>query len=154
MSMDTKAVLSQALEALEDMRNQMLHRGVLTDPEHPDRIALNNGEAAITSLRAALAEGEREDKPVAWRVDLTFPSGVKKTGYFEREEDAQYAMTHPQCVKTALYESPSPAALRAAVIDAYERAAREVDACMIGFADDDSELIEIAAAIRKLKETK
>lgn len=37
----------ELLEALRLCRDQMLQRGVLVDPEHPDRIAIDAAEHAI-----------------------------------------------------------------------------------------------------------
>lgn len=37
----------ELLEALRDVCTQFLGRGVPTDPEHPDHVALKNAEAAI-----------------------------------------------------------------------------------------------------------
>lgn len=46
------AAAPELLDALRDLTNQFLERGVFMDPHHPDRIALAAAEAAI-----AKAEG-------------------------------------------------------------------------------------------------
>ena len=45
----------ELLEALQSLVNQFLQRGVFTDPEHPDRIALALAESAIAKATGGAA---------------------------------------------------------------------------------------------------
>lgn len=135
--MSTKAVLSQqVLTALEEsvdlVRNE--YAEAVEMYRHPSRKAkldgmkalLDNHEAAIASLRTALAEGERKQiefdhvgdanemiEPVA----TVLRGGVERIGKatcFIRWEPGSEKLPDGQ---HQLYTHPSPAALRAAVIE-------------------------------------
>ena len=49
------AAAPEMLEALQSLVNQFLQRGVFTDPEHPDRIALALAESAIAKATGGAA---------------------------------------------------------------------------------------------------
>ena len=49
------AASPEMLEALQSLVNQFLQRGVFTDPEHPDRIALALAESAIAKATGGAA---------------------------------------------------------------------------------------------------
>jgi len=44
-------VNQELVEALENVCNQLLRRGIFTDPEHPDRLALSAAHAALAKAK-------------------------------------------------------------------------------------------------------
>jgi hypothetical protein len=86
-------VLRQALEALEYIddgaNNQGAHTGISW------RCVSNKAQPAITSLRQAIAEAEKQE-PVAWRHDMGEENGGWE--YFEEAscDDCQPLYTHTQ----------------------------------------------------------